>query len=30
VDDCIGCGTCELRCPDFAIEIKSKECHDVD
>ena len=25
VDDCIGCGTCELRCPDFAIEIKSKE-----
>lgn len=20
-DDCIGCGQCELRCPDFAIRI---------
>lgn len=28
IDECIGCGTCELRCPDFAIEVRPKECHD--
>lgn len=20
-EDCIGCGQCQLRCPDFAIEV---------
>ena len=24
-DDCIGCRMCELRCPDFAIEIHERE-----
>ncbi len=24
-DECIGCRHCELRCPDFAIEIKDME-----
>ena len=24
-DECIGCGLCEIRCPDFAIEVKNKE-----
>ena len=23
-DDCIGCGFCELHCPDFAITIKER------
>lgn len=21
IEDCIGCGTCELKCPDFAVEV---------
>lgn len=24
-DACIGCRLCEIRCPDFAIEVKIKE-----
>ena len=24
-DACIGCSQCEIRCPDFAIEIKVRE-----
>ncbi len=24
-DACIGCAQCEIRCPDFAIEIKVRE-----
>lgn len=24
-DDCIQCGQCELRCPDFAIRVAPKE-----
>jgi 2-oxoglutarate ferredoxin oxidoreductase subunit delta len=23
-DDCIGCRLCEMRCPDFAIEVHEK------
>jgi len=23
-DDCIGCLMCELRCPDFAIEVRAR------
>ena len=22
IEDCIGCRTCELKCPDFAIEVE--------
>lgn len=29
-EDCIGCNICSLRCPDFAIEVKPKECHEVE
>lgn len=25
IDDCINCGLCELRCPDFAIIVKGVE-----
>jgi len=24
-DDCIGCRMCELRCPDFAIEVHARD-----
>ncbi len=24
LEDCIGCMLCEIRCPDFAIEVKEK------
>ena len=24
-EDCIGCGSCELHCPDFCVEAKEKE-----
>ena len=27
-DDCIGCHLCELRCPDFAIEVLDKNQKD--
>lgn len=25
LEDCIGCRLCELRCPDFAIQVKFKD-----
>lgn len=25
VEDCIGCKICEIKCPDFAIEVKEME-----
>jgi len=25
IDDCIQCMLCELRCPDFAIQVKKRE-----
>jgi 2-oxoglutarate ferredoxin oxidoreductase subunit delta len=25
IDDCIHCNLCELRCPDFAINVEKKE-----
>jgi 2-oxoglutarate ferredoxin oxidoreductase subunit delta len=27
-DKCIGCGWCEIRCPDFAITVKKKDKKD--
>lgn len=24
-EDCVGCGQCQLRCPDFAIEVEEVE-----
>ncbi len=28
IDDCINCGLCELRCPDFAILVRGIEVKD--
>ena len=25
IDDCIDCMLCEIRCPDFAIEVEGKD-----
>jgi 2-oxoglutarate ferredoxin oxidoreductase subunit delta len=25
IDRCIGCGWCEIRCPDFAITVESRQ-----